>query len=392
MTITGRIEIESPAQSSGLFGFMRPDRHLRRASILPKGIIVKAVTFQSVGEVKAESIAEPRVQQPRDAVVRVTMAGLCGSDLHPFWGREKGLHPGTVMGHELVGYVESVGNGIDPKKIVVGDRVSIPFSTNCGNCFYCESGLTSRCPSGQLFGWQQLNGKGAIVGLDGCQSEWVRVPLADSSLKRLPDSVSDEAALLLGDNFSTGYFCAQMADIKPDRTYAVIGCGTVGLLCIIAAKSMGAKSMVAIDPVPSRRVQAENLGVVAVDPSQALSEIHQLTKGRGADGVMELVGLPDAQALAYQIIRPGGVMSVIGCHCSPNFSFSPVDAYDKNLTYRTGRCPARHFMDELTDRVANGEFDLNAFVTHRFRFDDAAEAYDVFSNRKDGCIKAVFER
>lgn len=361
---------------------------------------MQAVCFQTVGEIATQDIPDAQVQGPNDAVVRVTMAGLCGSDLHPFWGREKGLLPGTVMGHEMVGTVEAVGGGVDPSQIVVGDRVYVPFSTNCGQCYFCQAGLSSRCETGQLFGWRnkgqtpQKTAPAGIdlsaVGLHGCQSELVRVPLASSTLKRLPESISNEAGLLLGDNFSTGYYCAEMAEINPDGQYAVIGCGTVGLLCILAARSMGAERIVAIDPVDARRKQAEEIGAVAVAPEQAAREIKSRTAGRGVDSVMELVGVTEAQQLAYQIIRPGGIMSVIGCHCSPNFSFGPSDAYDKNLTYKTGRCPARHYMDLLTDRVAAGEFDLSGFVNREFSFAESKQAYDVFSNRKDGCMKAVF--
>ena len=161
----------------------------------------------------------------------------------------------------------------------------------------------------------------------------------------------------------------------------------------MVAKSMGAEKIFALDLVAERRQQAESLGAIGLDAgdAQAVDLIRQQTAGHGVDAVMELVGVPAAQTLAYQLLRPGGTMSVIGCHCTPNFSFSPVDAYDKNLTYRTGRCPARHYMDLLTDRVTSGEFEIDSFVSNRFSPDDCVEAYDVFSNRKDGCLKAVFE-
>ena len=311
------------------------------------------------------------------------MAGLCGSDLHPLFGREKGLDSGTVMGHELVGTVVDTGNKVS--KFQIGDRVCAPFSTNCGECHACKNQLPSRCELSQLFGWV-AGGK----GLQGCQAEFARVPLADATLMKLPENVSDQAALLLGDNFSTGFWCAELAGAGEGKTHLVIGCGTVGQLCIIAARSMGARDIIAVDPVQSRRNQAESLGAKGVSPEQAIQEVKTQTSGRGADCVMELVGLPEAQELAYKAIRPGGTMSVIGCHCSPNFQFSPVDAYDKNLTYRTGRCPARHYMDLLTPRVAAGEFELEPFITHRFELKDAVKAYDVFANRKDNCRKAVF--
>lgn len=346
---------------------------------------MKAVCFKEVGTVAYLDVPEPEIVSPSDAIVKTTLAGLCGSDLHPFLGREVGLDVDTVMGHEVVGTIVAAGDAVS--KFKIGEQVYAPFSTNCGNCFYCNCGLPSRCVKGQLFGWLQ-NGQ----GLNGCQSEFVRVPMADGTLVKKPEGLSDVAALLLGDNFSTGYFCAEMANVKPGGCYAIIGCGTVGLLCIVAAKSMGAETIFALDPVESRRQHAQSLGAIALNPDESgIASVLQATQGRGVDSVMELVGIPEAQTLAFKIIRPGGIMSVIGCHCTPNFAFSPVDAYDKNLTYKTGRCPARFYMDKLTERVAKGEFDIDSFVTHRFAAEDCVNAYDVFSNRKDGCLKAVFD-
>ncbi|MEZ6093194.1 MAG: alcohol dehydrogenase catalytic domain-containing protein [Pirellulaceae bacterium] len=345
---------------------------------------MKAVCFNGIGQVISQNIEDPAILEENDAIVSIETAGLCGSDLHPFWGREAGLDLGTVMGHEFVGTVVETGKAVS--KVSVGDRVFAPFSTSCGECFYCESGLNSRCPKGQLFGWRS-NG----MGLHGGQGQFVRVPLANGSLMRVPDGLTNDAALLLGDNFSTGYFCAELAEVKPGGTYAVIGCGTVGLLCVMSAIAMGATNVVAIDRVPSRLAIAKELGASIFDnENEAFEYLGKLTNGRGADAVMELVGMPEAQRLAYRLLRPGGILSVIGCHCSEHFSFSPVDAYDKNLTYRTGRCPARHYMDLLSNRVAIGEFDLSRFITHRFQLDDCVRAYDVFSNRRDGCLKAVF--
>ncbi len=312
------------------------------------------------------------------------MAGLCGSDLHPFFGREEGLDIHTVMGHEVVGRVVEAGSEVTKHR--TGDRVYAPFTTNCGDCFYCQRGLTCRCEQGELFGWVE-DGQ----GLQGCQSQFVRVPLADATLKNAPDGLSDEAALLLADNFSTGYFCAEMAEIDARGIYAVIGCGNVGQMAIVAARSLGAQNILAIDPVADRRESALAHGATAaVAPQQANEWIRERSEGRGADAVMELVGLPAAQKLAYELLRPAGIMSVVGCHCTPNFTFGPVEAFDKNLTYRTGRCPARHYMDRLTDDVVSGKFNLDAFVTHRFPLDDCVHAYDVFSQQKEGCVKAVF--
>ncbi|QEF98258.1 NADP-dependent isopropanol dehydrogenase [Stieleria maiorica] len=349
---------------------------------------MRAVCFQSVRQVAVQEIADATLEAATDAVVQVEVAGLCGSDLHPYFGRESGLDPGTVMGHEFVGRVVEVGDQV--RSVAIGDRVCSPFTTNCGTCFYCRRGLSSRCPSGQLFGWRQ---KG--VGLHGGQSERVRVPLADGTLMKIPDGIDPVAALLLGDNLSTGYFGASLA-VDPssigEDAFAVVGCGTVGLLAIASARRMGARNIYAIDPNTARLQIAERLGAAVFNaPEDALSAVRSATDGRGADGVMEFVGLPEAQALAYRLIRPGGRMSVIGCHCTPNFAFSPADAYDKNLTYRTGRCPARSYMDVLPETLATEPMDFSWCVTHRFGVDDAEEAYQTFAGGKDGCVKAVLD-
>lgn len=347
---------------------------------------MKAVCFQGVQMVAVNDVTEPQLRGPRDAIVRVSMAGLCGSDLHPFFGREVGLDVGTVMGHELVGEVVELGGSlIAGDQFGIGDRVFVPFSSSCGDCHFCRAGLTSRCEVGQLFGW--LAGG---QGLDGCQSQYVRVPLADATMLKVPQGVSDEAALLLGDNFSTGYYCADMAEVAEGGTYVVIGCGTVGLLCIMSAISRGAKRIFALDLVPERLSRAESLGAIPLTAgNDAIAQIKAATGGLGADAVMELVGLPDAQRLAFAAVRAGGILSVIGCHCTPAFAFGPSDAYDKNLTYKTGRCPARHYMQQLLPRVERGEFDLAPFITHQFGIEEAVAAYDVFSKQQDGCVKAV---
>ncbi len=345
---------------------------------------MKGVCFQRVGIVALQELPDPQIECPTDAMVRVELAGMCGSDLHPFFGRERGLDLGTVMGHEFVGTVVDIGSNVH--QVAVGDRVYAPFTTNCGHCFYCIRGLTSRCSNGQPFGWRSDG-----VGLHGGQAEWVRVPLADATLARIPNGLSNESALLLGDNLSTAYFCAEMANLASDNLTVVIGCGTVGLLSILAARVQGAGPIVAIDRVPSRREMAAQRGAIPLAPEEAIDYVRNMTEGRGADSVMELVGLPEAQSLAYSLIRPGGVMSVIGCHSAPNFSFTPTDAYNKNLTYRTGRCPARHYMSLLSERVAREQWAIDSLITHRFRPEECVDAYDVFANQRDGCIKAVFD-
>ncbi|WP_396625133.1 alcohol dehydrogenase catalytic domain-containing protein [Luteitalea sp.] len=345
---------------------------------------MQGVCFRGVGEVAWQEVAEPRLERPTDAIVAVEMAGLCGSDLHPYFGRETGLDPGTVMGHEFVGRVLEAGSGVT--SVRPGDRVYAPFSTSCGTCATCRTGLTSRCEHGQLFGW--ISGG---VGLHGGQAERVRVPLAEGTLKAVSAGLSSEAALLLGDNLGTAWYCAELAELRPDSVVVVIGCGSVGLLGIMAAQAEGVTRIVAVDPVPERRARAEALGVVACAPGPDVARlVASLGGARGADSVMEFVGLSAAQRLAWEVLRPGGVMAVIGCHSAP-FAFSPSEAYDKNLTYRTGRCPARRQMERLTERVMRDLPHVAQVITHRFAPQDCVRAYDVFAHQRDGCVKAVFE-
>lgn len=344
---------------------------------------MRAICFEAVQKVALREVPDPRLESPSDAIVRVEMAGLCGSDLHVFHGRETGLDVGTPMGHEFVGRVVAAGESV--RSIRIGDRVCAPFSTNCGACFYCRQGLTSRCEIGQLFGWVQ-NG----TGLAGCQAELVRVPLADATLVPIDDATSDVEAILLGDNLATGFFCAELAEVAPDKICAVVGCGTVGLLAIMAARQKGVQTLFAVDQVPHRREIAARLGATPLTPEEAVAAIRRASGGRGADSVMELVGLPAAQKLAYEILRPGGTMGVVGCHCSDHFAFSPVQAYDKNLSYRTGRCPARAYMNRLLPLLHNRSLDVKSFLTHTFSLSDCSAAYTLFANRQENCLKVVF--
>jgi alcohol dehydrogenase len=346
---------------------------------------MQGICYEGIERVGVRQLDDPDIRDPRDAIVRVEVAGLCGSDLHPYFGREKGLDPGTVMGHEFVGSIVDLGS--DVTTLAVGDRVFSPFSTSCGHCHYCATGLTSRCELGQLFGWRQ-NG----IGLHGAQAEYLRVPLADGTLAKIPQGIDNDTALLLGDNLSTGYFCADMAGVGADGVYVVIGCGTVGLLAIASAFRMGATRVLAIDPVEDRLKIASMLGADTFSDETAFREALMVASdGHGADGVMELVGLPAAQKLAYEAVRPGGILSVVGCHSTPNFSFGPADAYNKNLTYRTGRCPARYYMTRLADELTRLPMDLSWCVTDRFSLADAGRAYTVFANRTGGCIKATID-
>lgn len=355
------------------------------------------VCFQDVERVEVLELDDPEISSPDDAIVEVRLSGLCGSDLHPFFGRERGLEAGTVMGHEFVG--EVVETGSEVTRLRVGDRVCSPFSTNCGDCYYCQGGLTSRCQRGQLFGWRERKAKSDqsegiddVFGLHGGQAQYVRVPLADATLMPIAESISDETSLLLGDNLSTARFAVDLAAAADRQIIAVIGCGTVGLLTIALAQSLFDLQIVAIDPNPTRGTIAERLGARALtDVTTAQEQLDEWSEGRGADAVIELVGLPDAQQLAHRWVRPGGILATIGCHCAPNFAFTPAQAYDKNLTYRTGRCPARSYMPKLAEWLVSHPLDLSWCITHRFPIAEAEQAYQVFARAQQGCVKAVLD-
>jgi 2-desacetyl-2-hydroxyethyl bacteriochlorophyllide A dehydrogenase len=345
---------------------------------------MKAITFAGFRDVEYTTVDDPRIEEPGDVIVRVAVAGICGSDLHPYHEREEGLDFGAVMGHEFVGEVVEVGAEVS--KLKVGDHVYCPFTTNCGHCHYCRVGLTSRCVRGQLFGWVGMG-----EGLQGGQAEAVRVPLADTTLARVPEGVTQEQALLLGDVASTGYFCAEQADIHPEGIYAVIGCGPVGIMSILAARHLGAEMVYAIDTLPERLALASLAGAVPIDyrKEDPVLALHEAADGRGADAVMEAVGSFESARSAIELVRPGGTISVVGVHTETTFAFSPAEAYDKNLTYRVGRCPARAYMERLAPFVRDGELDIDSVISHRFPLAEGPEAYRLFDEKRDQCTKVV---
>ena len=347
---------------------------------------MKALTFGGRQSVRYETVVEPAIESPSDVVVAVRLTAVCGSDLHVYHERERGLDPGTILGHELVGEVVEVGG--DVKTLKPGDRVACPFTTSCGRCFFCKRGLTCRCAAGQLFGWVE-EGR----GLPGTQAERVRVPLADSTLLALPDDVSDEEGLLLGDVLSTGYFCADLAGVDSSGVFAVVGCGPVGLMAVVAARHRGGERIYAVDSVPGRLELARGFGAVTLnfEEGSPLGAIQEVTEGRGADAVLEAVGSPSDTRLAVDLVRPGGVVASVGVHTEEQFAFSPVEAYDKNLTYRSGRCPARHYMDRLLPLVRQGRYPLSSVISHRLPLEDGPRGYALFDQKQDGCTKVVLK-
>ena len=343
-----------------------------------------ALTFGAVETIVHQSVPDPEILRPADAIVQITLSGICGSDLHVYHGRETGIDSGTVMGHEFVGTVVETGNAV--KRFRKGSRVLSPFTTSCGECFYCRIGLTCRCEKGDLFGWVQSG-----HGLHGAQAQFIRVPMADTTLIPLSNDLNEEKGLLLGDIFSTGYFCAENAGAGRKGTYAVIGCGPVGLMAVVAAKHLGAENLFAIDYSNERLDMAKQFGAVPLNPStiDAKTEIMNATNGRGADAIMEVVGSPEALRLAIDLLRPGGTISSVGVHTAKNFSFSPGEAYDKNLIYKIGRCPAHYYAEKLLREEVIQRYPVESIITHRYDLDKGATAYEVFDKNLDNCIKAV---
>jgi threonine dehydrogenase-like Zn-dependent dehydrogenase len=344
---------------------------------------VKAITFREVETLAFEDVPDATLAQPGDALVRVRVAGICGSDLHPYFGRERGLDTGTVMGHELLG--EVVGVGSDVRGFGPGDRVVAPFSTSCGSCYFCSTGLTARCELGQLFGW--VSGG---VGLQGAQAELVRVPLADGTLVVVPEGVDDAVALLAGDILSTAAYGADLAGVEAGELVVVVGCGPVGLLAVRAALARGAREVVAVDRVPSRLALAERFGATpASAEGDARALVDQRSAGRGADAAIEAVGTPAATRAAADLLRKGGRIAAIGVHTEPHLALSPGELYDRNLRYSAGRCPARHYLPTSLELAARDAELLASLISHRLPLSEGVEAYRRFAAREGGWTKVV---
>ena len=346
---------------------------------------MKALTFQGKGSIRYEEVQDPGIKQGDDVIVRVTTSAVCGSDLHVYHEREKGIDRGTVMGHEFVGIVEETGKNI--RNFSTGDRVASPFTTNCGQCYFCDIGLTARCSNGELFGWVE-NG----TGLQGGQAEYVRVPHADTTLVPIPGSIEERHALLAGDILSTGYYCAEMAGIRPGGFYAVIGCGPVGILTIMSALEQGAQHIIAIDTVPGRLEMASRLCAIPLHLNEdPVLNIMARSAGTGVDAVMEAVGSPGAQDLAVKLVRPGGTISTVGVHTAGQFSFTPAEAYNRNLTYKTGRCSARFYMDILMVKLEDWPFDLDMIFSHELPLAEGEHAYKIFDQKLEDSLKILLK-
>jgi threonine dehydrogenase-like Zn-dependent dehydrogenase len=401
---------------------------------------MKAVVFHGIGDIRLEDVEEPRIEKPTDAIVRLSASAICGTDLHMIRGTMPGMRPGTILGHEGVGYIEELGE--DVRNFSVGDRVVIPSTIACGSCAYCRAGYYAQCndanPHGPLAGTAFFGGPEQSGPFHGMQAEKVRVPFAHVGLVRVPEGVTDEQAILLSDIFPTGYFGAELAEIKPGDTVAVFGCGPVGQFAIVSAKLMGAGRVFAIDCFDDRldMARAQGAEIINFEQEDPVETLRRLTGGIGVDRAIDAVGVdamhphhgpaakaakkesaefkrevrevapktnPDggnwvpgdapAQALmwAVQSLAKAGTLSIIGVYPQTARTFPIGEAMNKNLTLKMGNCNHRKYIPQLLELVRRGEVDPTAILSRVEPMTSALDAYRSFDLRKPGWLKVELE-
>jgi 2-desacetyl-2-hydroxyethyl bacteriochlorophyllide A dehydrogenase len=336
---------------------------------------MQAVTFQAPGEVRVEERPEPELLARDDAVVRVEATGVCGSDLHIYHGRVV-IEPGFTLGHEFVGTVVAAGEGVT--EVAEGDRVLGCYCSACGSCFFCRRGDFHKCDDGRVFG----HGK-TLGSLQGAQAEQVLVPHANLTLRRVPDGMTDDAALFAGDVMGTGWHAVDQAGIRPGDSAAVLGLGPVGLCAVQAARAAGAAKVIAIDTVEERLAMAREFGAEAVhltedDPRAA---VKAATEGRGVDAAIDAVGHPDALELAARVTRKAGTVAAIGVYAER----VPVHmgiVWIKALTLKTGHANVIGHVDRVLAMMGAGVLDPSPLVTHHMSLTDAPDAYAVYDRRE----------
>src|SRR5215210_2315485 len=336
---------------------------------------MQAVTFQAPGEVRVEERPEPELLARDYAIVRVEATGVCGSDLHIYHGRVA-IEPGFTIGHEFVGTVIAAGDGLT--EVAEGDRVLGCYCSACGNCFFCRRGDFHKCDDGRVFG----HGK-TLGSLQGAQAEQVLVPHANLTLRRVPEGMSDDAALFAGDVMGTGWHAVDQAGVRPGDSVAVLGLGPVGLCAVQAAKASGAAKVIAVDSVPDRLELGASFGAEAVhltedDPRAA---VKAATDGRGVDAAIDAVGHPDALELACRVTRKAGIVSAIGVYAERVEVHMGI-VWIKALTLKTGHANVIGHVDRVLAMLDAGVIDLGPLVTHHMKLEDAAEAYAVYDRRE----------
>lgn len=335
-----------------------------------------ALTFQGVGEVKVMDVPKPSITAADQALVRISLSAVCGSDLHAYHGRIP-MVAGELLGHEFVGVIEEAGPEV--KRFKAGDRVVASFYIACGHCTLCRKGSFNECVSLATFGFGELLG-----GLGGGQAEHVVVPMADFSMELIPDAVSDEQAIFVGDILATGMFAAERAEIKPGDVVAVVGAGPVGLMAIMCAQLFGASRVFVVDMVDSRLEMAQELGGIPIDATHVnpIESIKKQTGGIGADSTIEAVGAASSIDTAMRAVRGGGTISGVGVPAELIGDFPYYVMWEKALTYRSGRCNVQQYMRPLLDLIAAGRLHPEKIISHRMKLADAEEAYRMFAARE----------
>ena len=344
---------------------------------------MKALVHDGAGVISLVNRANPVIEQPSDAIVRVTRSTICTSDLRILKGVVPRAVPNTVLGHEFVGVIEKVGS--DVTSLHVGDRVAISCETFCGECFFCQHGWVNNCEQG---GWE------LGCRIDGCQAEFVCVPFAQNTCTKIPDTVSDEDALFVGDILATGWWGARIADIEEGATVAVIGAGPVGLTTMMCARLENPAQIIALDIDDHRLRLASEQGLAnkTINPSQLSPEmieavVRLLTHGRGADCVIEAAGGKNTFELAWRIARPSATV-VISAMYEQNQVLPLPFMYGKNLTFKTGGVDADR-LDEVMVLIEQGKLDTSCLISKRFALNDIEEAYRYFERREDNCLKVA---
>jgi threonine dehydrogenase-like Zn-dependent dehydrogenase len=393
---------------------------------------MKAVVFHGVGDVRLENVPEPRIQYDDDAIVRITSSAICGTDLHFVRGTASGMKSGRIIGHEAVGIVQEVGKNV--RNFRPGDRVIIPSTLGCGSCNYCRAGYYAQCnsinPAGPLAGTVFFGGPEENGGLDGLQAEYARVPFAATNLVKVPEEITDDAAIMMSDILPTSYQAAEMAEIKPGDTVAVFGCGPVGMLAIACVQHMNAGRVFAIDNVTSRLNEACRHGAKAIDFSgeDPIEVLRELTQGSGPDRVIDAVGVdatttpkrkkqfdqemkdiaPNAdtskkkgwwiggaptQALDWCVdaVAKAGTLSIIGVYPLTVETFPVGKVMNRNITVRAGNCNHRKYLPRLIELVRSGVMHPEEFFTQKVPVASAIDAYHHFDQHEPGWLKVKLE-
>lgn len=343
---------------------------------------MKALVFHGKEDVRVESVPDPTPRDTRSALVKVERAAICGSDLHLYHG-DMPVPPGVVIGHEFVGEVMEIGSEV--AKVRVGDHVMVSGVIGCGRCHRCSRGEVVRCERRQT----QVFGVGPE--LPGGQAEAVAVPGADHAIRRIPEGVNVEQAVLLTDILPTGYFGARNADIEPGETVVVIGAGPVGIMALLSAQLFGAARVLVVDRVPDRLAVVAELGGIPILADDADATLAELTNEQGPDRVIEAVGSDATILKAIEWVRPAGTVSVIGVNTNPTVPFPMVQALMKDLTFRVGLVPVPELWPALIPLVASGRLQPERVFTHRMGLSEGKEAYRRFDAREDGVLKVLLD-